>query len=94
MGDCIKTSKKLPNFYKTRENALIYFLQGEEKRQVAKEALPRLAWSVRHVLSALAETENDRSYLDRAAQIEQLLKQTDNLWKQVRFFDNIIKKSV
>ena len=73
MEKALSQAKKLPNFYKTRENALIYFLQGEEKRQVAKEALPRLAWSVRHVLSALAETENDPSFLEKAAEIEELL---------------------
>ena len=73
MDKALSQAKKLPNFYKTRENALLYFLAGEEKCQTAKEALPRLAWSVRHVLSALAETENDPSYLDRADQIEQLL---------------------
>lgn len=73
MEKALSQANKLPNFYKTRENALLYFLTGEEKRQVAKEALPRLAWSVRHVLSALAETENDPSYLEKAAKIEELL---------------------
>ena len=65
---------KLPNHYKARENALIYFLEGEEKHKVAKEALQPLAWSVRHVLTALAETESDPSYLDKAEKIEALLE--------------------
>lgn len=66
-------AKKLPNLYKARENALVYFLEGEEKRQVAKEALVPLAWAVWHHLSALAETEHDDSYLEKAEQIETLL---------------------
>lgn len=64
---------KLPNLYKARENALVYFLEGEEKRQVARDALTPLAWAVRHHLTALAETENTPAYLDKAAQIEKLL---------------------
>ena len=66
-------ARKLPNLYKTRENALVYFLTDEEKRKTAKEALTPLAWSVKHHLTALAETENDPSYLEKAARIEQLL---------------------
>ena len=66
-------ARKLPNLYKARENALVYFLEGEEKRQAAREALAPLAWAVRHHLSALAETENAPAYLDKAAQIEKLL---------------------
>ena len=66
-------ARKLPNLYKARENALVYFLEGEEKRQAAKEALVPLAWAVRHHLTALAQTENDPAYLEKAAQIEKLL---------------------
>lgn len=66
-------ARKLPNLYKARENALVYFLEGEEKRQAAREALVPLAWVVRHHLTALAETENDPAYLEKAAQIETLL---------------------
>ena len=35
----LEQAKKLPNLYKARENALVYFLQGEEKRSVARSAL-------------------------------------------------------
>ena len=70
----LEQAKKLPNLYKARENALVYFLEGEEKRQVAKEALTPLAWAIKHHLTALSETENDTSYLDKAEKILELLK--------------------
>ena len=43
-GKALEQAKKLPNLYKARENALVYFLHGEEKHRVAKEALTPLAW--------------------------------------------------
>lgn len=70
----------MPNLYKARENALVYFLQDDEKHAVAKEALIPLAWSMSHHLSALAETENKPEYLDKARQILDILfegKETD-----------------
>ena len=70
----LEQAKKLPNLYKARENALVYFLEGEEKRQVAKEALASLAWAIKHHLTAFSETENDTSYLDKAEKILELLK--------------------
>lgn len=69
----LEQARKLPNLYKARENALVYFLDGEEKRQAAREALRPLAWAVRHHLIALAETEHESAYLEKAAQIERLL---------------------
>lgn len=38
-------ARKLPNLYKTRENALVYFQQGRERHDTAKAALAPLAWS-------------------------------------------------
>lgn len=69
----LEQARKLPNLYKARENALVYFLEGEEKRQVAREALAPLAWAIKHHLTALSETENDPSYLEKAAKILELL---------------------
>ncbi len=71
-------AKKLPNLYKGRENALIYFLDGEEKRAVAKEALERLAWSLVHHLSALAETENEPAYIEKAGRILDILLEAED----------------
>ena len=51
----------------------MYFLQGEEKRTVAKEALQPLAWAITHHLTALSETENNPDYLDKATQILDIL---------------------
>ncbi len=69
----LEQAKKLPNLYKTRENALLYFLQGEEKHKVAKEALTPLAWTVAHHMTALCETENDPAYLKKAEEILDIL---------------------
>lgn len=74
----VNQAKKLPNLYKTRENALVSFLQGEEKREVAKAALIPLAWSMVRHLSALAETENDPAYQKKSAQILDVLFDGDD----------------
>ena len=66
-------ARKLPNLYKTRENAMVYFLEGEEKRRVAKEALTPLTWTTVHLLNALAETEDDPAYREKAARIREIL---------------------
>ena len=77
-GKALVQAKKLPNLYKARENALVCFLEGEEKRVVAKEALVPLAWTVEHLLNALAETENDPAYREKAAQIQKILADCEN----------------
>ena len=69
----LEQARKLPNLYKTRENALVNFLRGEEKHTVAKEALTPLAWSISHHLSVLAETEENPVYLEKALQILDIL---------------------
>lgn len=73
----LEQARKLPNLYKAQENALVYFLEGEEKRQVAKSALMPLSWAIKHHLTALSETEHDPSYLDKAAQIQAILSDID-----------------
>ena len=74
----LEMAKKLPNLYKARENALVYFLKGEEKRKVAKDALVPLAWTIAHQLSALCETENNQAYLSKASQIIDILLDGEN----------------
>jgi len=69
----IEQAKKLPNLYKARENALIYFLDGEEKHKVAKDALIPLAWVISRHMTALCETENDPEYRKKAIQILDIL---------------------
>ena len=69
----LEQAKKLPNLYKARENALIYFLEGEEKRRVAQEALAPLAWTIAHQLNALDETENEPKYQKKIAAILDVL---------------------
>ena len=55
----IEQAKKLSNLYKARENALIFFLGGEEKRQVAREAIASLAWGLEQHLKVLSDSEED-----------------------------------
>lgn len=56
----IAQARKLPNLYKARENALVSFLEGEDRRRMARAALAPLRWSVALHLNALAaETQND-----------------------------------
>lgn len=69
----LEQAKKLPNLYKARENALIYFLEGEEKREIAKSALVPLAWSMTRQLSALAQTQREPAYYEKARQILDIL---------------------
>ena len=69
LDKAIRQAEKLPNLFKARENALVYFLSGEEKKAVAKDALIPLAWGIAHHMTALAETENDPVYKKKAAEI-------------------------
>ena len=69
----VEQARKLPNLYKSQENALVYFLTGEEKRKVAKQALQPLSWAVRHHLAALSETEDSPVYLEKAEKIDEIL---------------------
>ncbi len=71
-------AKKLPNLFKARENALIYFLEGDEKKKVAEEGLIPLAWTAVHLLNALADTKNDPAYREKAARITELLAEGES----------------
>lgn len=77
-GKALEQAKKLPNLFKARENALIYFLEGEEKRRVAEDGLLPLAWTAVHLLNALADTNNDTAYCDRAARILDILAEGES----------------
>lgn len=87
----LEQAKKLPNLYKARENALVYFLQGEEKHEVARDALAPLAWTAAHQLTALCETENNPEYLEKAMQIIDIL--FDDKDKFIRgIYDSLAEK--
>lgn len=73
LDKALEQAQKLPNLFKARENALVYFLEGEQKRDAARSAILPLAWCVRHHLSALAETEGNPAYLARVEKICDLL---------------------
>lgn len=69
----LEYAKKLPNLYKARENALVHFLEGEEKHNVAKGALVPLALSITQHLSVLAQMEENPTYYEKAERILDLL---------------------
>lgn len=67
-------AEKLPNAYKSRENALVLILADEaRKKAVAKAALGPLMWSLALHLQTLAETENNLAYSEKIAQIHDIL---------------------
>lgn len=52
----VEQARKLPNLYKTRENALVCLLpDGEEKTQTAQSALEPLKWAISLHLNALGK---------------------------------------
>ncbi len=83
----LEQAEKLPNLYKTRESALVYLLQGEEKHRVAEEALKPLAWTIAHHMTALYETEKVPAYLTKAEKILDILfagKKENDFIKSIR----------
>ena len=82
----LEQAQKLPNLYKARENALVYFLEGDEKHAVAKEALTPLAWVTVHILNALRDTENNPVYTEKASRILDILFEGE---EQSEFVKNI-----
>lgn len=75
----VDQARKLPNLYKAKENALVHFLHGSERKQVAQTALIPLQWAIRLHLETLAdETKND-IYRAYSSQICQLLSEVENI---------------
>ena len=67
-------AEKLPNAYKSRENALVLILTDvNRKKAVAKAALEPLMWSLTLHLKTLAETENNPAYSEKISQIRSIL---------------------
>ncbi|MBR6018860.1 MAG: helix-turn-helix domain-containing protein [Lachnospiraceae bacterium] len=69
----IEQAEKLPNLYKARENALIYFLEGAERRRISEDALTPLSWALAKHLTVLAEETNNSTYRTKADRILDLL---------------------
>lgn len=69
----LEQAKKLPSLYKARENAVVYFLRGQERWEAAREALKPLAWSLSLQLSVLAEADGGAGYIDKVRQILNLM---------------------
>ena len=63
-------ARKLPNFYKTRENALVAILRDDhERRDIATSAIESIVWSLSRQLTVLAETEKDKAYYHKIVQV-------------------------
>ena len=71
----IEQARKLPNLYKARENALVYFLEGEKRAEVSRSALEPLKWSIRMHLNVLAEEEGNQKWREKAEKIDHLLSE-------------------
>lgn len=84
----VEQAKKLPNLYKSRENALVYFLSGEEKRDASKEALTPLAWGIAVHMRALSETEGNPEYLKKAKEILNILFEDKDFFIQ-KIYDSL-----
>ena len=70
----VEYATKLPNFYKTRETALVRILKDDEqKKEMAKSAIEPLAWLLSYHLTAIAETENDPQYKEKVIKILDVL---------------------
>ncbi|MBQ4089858.1 MAG: helix-turn-helix domain-containing protein [Clostridia bacterium] len=65
----VEQAKKLTNMYKARENTLVFFVNGDERRNVARGALTPLMWALSVHMKALAEEENAPEYLDKLDEI-------------------------
>lgn len=67
-------ARKLPNAYKSRENALVRILKDNDQRKaVAQLALEPLMWSLELHLKTLAETENNPAYSEKITKIRSIL---------------------
>jgi len=67
-------ARKLPNAYKSRENALVRILEDETEREaIASMALGPLMWSLELHLKTLSETRNDPTYNEKISQIRSIL---------------------
>ena len=71
----IEQARKLPNLYKARENALVYFFTGEERAEVSRSALVPLRWAVNLHLEVLAEAEGKEEWKEKAKAICEMLEQ-------------------
>lgn len=67
----LEQAEKLPNLYKSRENALVEFLDGEDRVKIARQALEPLSWSLVRHLSILGEGEPEN--LEKAKRILDIL---------------------
>lgn len=74
MDKALQYAYKLPNLYKTRENALVSILTDKkEKRKVAEEALKPLLWALELHMTTIAEIDGNLEYLDKLRMIKECM---------------------
>ncbi len=69
----LEAAEKLPNLYKSRENAMVLLHKGKEKRTLAQGALAPLAYCIELHLSALAETDKSGGWDRKLEMIRKIL---------------------
>ncbi|MBR7137197.1 MAG: helix-turn-helix domain-containing protein [Clostridia bacterium] len=69
----LEAAEKLPNLYKSRENAMVLLHKGKEKRTHAQSALAPLTYCIELHLSALAETDTAGDWDRKLGQIRKIL---------------------
>lgn len=82
------------NLYKAHENALVYFLDGEEKNKVAKESLAPLAWAISLHMTTLYETENLPVYLRKVEKIIDMLLEDETETDFIKSIYEKIRKQI
>lgn len=69
----LKQAGKLSNLYKARENALSFFLEGEERLKNSRDAIYNIAWVIVHHMNVLSEEEKNPLYRKSAREILDIL---------------------
>lgn len=62
----IEKAQSLPNYYKTRENALIFLWEGKERLALSREAIGPIMYALVHHLLAISEDTKQNRYLKKA----------------------------
>ena len=91
MQEAMEYAVKLPGYYKTRENAMLFLSQTpEDKEKIAASSINPVSWAIIKHLLVLYEIRKDSRYLDKANQIFCILKDEltsdmrENLYKSIR----------
>jgi Predicted transcriptional regulators len=93
----IKKARQLPTIYKTQENALVMFLQGEEKIEVGQQAIIALVLSLFQQASCMADAEyyssgDKLSILKKCCEAADILFDNDDVPAVLRYKASVYMK--